>query len=207
MANSRKSVRVQLEEPPIDSDPVTRLSEMLISEGFVALEDDEWSGLGERVFRREEKILFVRGETVFILIDFPELTEKVLAQAMEGIKNLFAARTRGAKMLSVLQSNTVYVCIIARNESPHYEKVNHYVQLAGGAVLIPVVIVPEINQVVYPTEDGRMGVVGPRLEYLKFLLGERKHATNMHAQTIKTFWLSTGVVVVLLIGALASALF
>ncbi len=190
-----------------DHDPVARLIRRLGEEGFTPLSEDD--GHGERIYRRPERVLFASGETVFHLIDFPQLDEKTLEQAIDTIANLYRARGAGEKALSVFQTRTVYVCIIARNESPHYESMSRFVTIAGGAILIPVVIVPEINQVVYPVVSGerRAGTIEPRIQYLQYLLGERLEPVAMHRQTIRTFWFSAAIVGVLLVGALLSLLF
>lgn len=189
-----------------DHDPVSRLVARLAEQGFTPVSDDDEH---ERIFSRPEKVLFVDGETVFHLIDFPFLDEKTLAQAIETIANLYRARGVADKALSVFQTRTVFVCIIARNESPHYESLSRFVTIAGGAILIPVVIVPEINQVVYPVVTGerRAGTIEPRIQYLQFLLGERIEPVEMHRHTVRTFWISAAVVGVLLVGALASMIF
>jgi hypothetical protein len=190
-----------------DHDPVSRLVRSLADEGFTPLSDDDEHG--ERIYRRPERVLFAKGETVFHLIDFPQLDEKTLEQAIETIANLYRARGTSEKVLSVFQTRTVYVCIIARNESPHYESMSRFVTIAGGAILVPVVIVPEINQVVYPVVSGerRAGTIEPRIQYLQYLLGERIEPVQMHKHTIRTFWFSAAVVGVLLIGALVSMIF
>ena len=189
-----------------DPDPVSRLVSRLRDEGFTPVsEEDEH----ERIYSRPEQVLFAPGETAFHLIDFPQLDEKTLEQAIETIANLYRARGASAKALSVFQTRTVYVCIIARNESPHYESLSRFVTIAGGTILIPVVIVPEINQVVYPVISGerRAGTIEPRIQYLQYLLGERIDSVEMHRQTIRTFWISAAVVGVLLVGALVSLIF
>jgi|GEM_PF-501712 len=188
-------------ESPADPDPVSRLIRVLTDEGFKAMhEDEEWSAFGERVYRRGERVSFVEGETVFILIDFPNLNEKVLGQAVDGITHLFRARKRSDKALSVFQPTTVYVCIIARSESPHTASLNRFISTAGGAVIIPVILVPEINQVVYPSIEEKRGTVLPRIEFLQYVLGERTERVHMHQKTIRTFYASVAVVVALVAG-------
>jgi len=76
---------------------------------------------------------------------------------------------------------------------------------SGGATFIPVVIVPEINQVLYPDLEEKIGSIRPRVEYLQFLLGERREPVNMHRQTVQAFWISVSVAVVLLAAILFSA--
>ncbi len=188
-----------------DHDPVSRLVRRLADEGFATVTEDEH----ERIYSRPERVLFAPGETVFHLIDFPQLDEKTLEQAIETIANLYRARVARDKALSVFQTRTVYVCIVARNESPHYESLSRFVTIAGGAILIPVVINPEINQVVYPVVTGerRASTIEPRIEYLQYLLGERIEPVEMHKHTVRTFWFSAAVVGVLLIGALVSMIF
>ena len=193
-------------ESPLGTDPVSRLLEVLEREGFKSMSDEE-SGLamlGERVFHKTEKVSFVRGETVFVLIDFPALTEKVLSQAMDGITNLFKARRRADKALSFFQPTTVYVCIIARSESPHTASLNRYISTAGGAIIIPVIIIPDINQVVYPSVEEKVGTVRPRVEFLQYVLGERRDAVEIHEKTVRTFYVSLGFVSILLIAAIVT---
>lgn len=201
-----KAARPQ--ESPEDPDPVSRLVRILGQEGFTPITPvEESQEFGERIFRRQEKILFTEGETVFVLLDFPQFSEKVLAQAINGVANLFKARSGKQKALSVFQSNTVYVCIVARNEAAHRESLTRFVSKVGGSVVIPVVIVPEINQVVYPTVDqNKIGPVQPRLEYLRYVLGERRDPVNMHQQTIRTFYITLAIAAILLIAALLTAL-
>ena len=69
---------------------------------------------------------------------------------------------------------------------------------------IPVVFVPEINQVVYPDVEEKVGSIAPRIEYLKFLLGERREPVNMHRSTLQAMWVSMGVLAVLLIAIAVS---
>lgn len=188
-------------EAPADPDPVSRLIRVLESEGFKAIhEEEEWSAYGERVYHRAERVSFVQGETVFVLIDFPHLNEKVLGQAVEGITHLFRARKKTDKALSVFQPTTVYVCIVARSESPHTASLNRFISTAGGAVIIPVILIPEINQVVYPSVDEKFGTVLPRIEFLQYVLGERKEAVEIHSKTIRAFYASIAVVAALVIG-------
>lgn len=190
-------------ESPADTNPVSRLLDVLEQEGFSAVTDDALEG--ERVYRRTEKVLFAGGETVFIFIDYPQVTHKILAQAMEGLTNLF--RARGAqRMFSVLQTTTVYVVFTARSDSPHNDSLSRYITSTGGAVLIPVIIVPEINQVVYPAVEEKVGTVRPRIEYLQYLLNERRDPVNLHQQTIKTFYVSLGVVGLLIVAIILGVL-
>ena len=79
-----------------------------------------------------------------------------------------------------------------------------YVTRSGGATFIPVVMVPEINQVLYPQLDERLGTVKPRIEYLQYLLSERREPVDMHRPTVQAFYISVGVVVLLLIAVLFS---
>jgi hypothetical protein len=73
-----------------------------------------------------------------------------------------------------------------------------------GATFIPVILVPEINQVVYPDVEEKVGTITPRIEYLKYLLGERRETVNMHRPTLQAMWVSLGVLVVLLIAIAVS---
>lgn len=195
-------------ESPGDTNPLTRLIEALTREGFTTEDHGEFGegeeGSGERIYRRQEKVLFARGETAFVLIDFPQFSERVLKQAVGGIKNLFTAKTGLQKALTVLQTTTVYVCIVAREETPHNESLGRYISRVGGAIVIPVIIIPDINQVVYPSSDEKLGIVRPRIEFLQYLIGERREPVKMHRQTIQTFWISAGMVGVLLIAVIVS---
>src|SRR5687768_893145 len=120
-----KSVRPP--ESPEDPNPVNRLVTALTREGFVTMQEErESQTYGETIYRRPERVLFADGETVFVLIDYPQVNEKILERAVEGITHLFVARSRKDKALAVLQATTVFVCIIARTESPHYESLNRF---------------------------------------------------------------------------------
>ncbi|HVT45631.1 MAG TPA: hypothetical protein VMT00_14725 [Thermoanaerobaculia bacterium] len=190
------------------TDPVTRLIEALQREGFTPLaEDEDWRTYGERVYHRSEQISFIRGETVFVLIDFPNLDDRILRSAVDGITELFRAKSRRDRAFSVLQATTVYVCIIARTESPHNDRLTRYLSAVGGSVIIPVVIVPEINQVVYPmTDEGRIGSIRPRIEYLQYLLGERRSAVPIHRHTVRTLYAAISIVGILLLAVLLAVI-
>jgi hypothetical protein len=192
-------------ESTIDSDPLSRLIAILRKEGFTSLDENEgWEDFGERIYHRTEKILFVKGETVFVILDYPELDEIVLRKSVDRVAQMFSARSRKERIFSVLQATTVYVCIVTRNELPSTANLGRYVSTGGGAVLIPVIIVPEINQVVYPHLEEKIGTVRPRVEYLQYLIGERRDPVRIHAQTIRTFYVSIGVVAFLAIAAIVS---
>lgn len=194
-------------EAPTDPDPLNRLVKVLEAEGFQPLHEDEsWQAFGERVYRRQEKVLFASGDTVFLIIEAPALSDKVIRQAVESLSNLFRARGGTDKALSVLQSNTVYVCFVTRNELPVSINLARHINVAGGSVLIPVVIVPEINQVVYPMAEERVGTVTPRIEYLQYVLGERFERANIHKNTIQTMYVS-GAIALLVIGGIVLSMF
>lgn len=196
---------VQVPESPSE-DPLSRLVRVLESEGYVAMQDEEeFRAYGERIFRRRERVLFAEGETVFVLKDYPTLDEKVLQQAMESSTKLFRARSGRQKALSVLQSTTVYVCIIARNGTPHNAQLGRFIETVGGAVIVPVVIVPDINQVVYPTIDEKIGSTKTRIEYLQYLLGERRDTVNIHKKTVQTFYVSLGIAGAIALAAIIAA--
>lgn len=190
------------------SDPVTRLVSVLTAEGFTPInEDADWKAFGEQVYHRTESILFARGETAFIFIDFPDLDEHVLQTAVENVTATFRAKSKSDKVFSVFQATTVYVCLVARGGSPHTAALNRFVTSAGGAIIIPVVIVPEINQVVYPSREESLGNVTRRIQYLQYVLGERRDAVDIHLQTIQTFWISVGFVGILVLLAIITAIF
>jgi hypothetical protein len=186
-------------ESPAGSDPVTRLMQRLREEGFQNDQaEDEWNNFGEVIFSRPEKISFATGETVFIFTRIPELNERVLRQTSQSVVNTYRAKSVAQKALSVLQSTTVYHCLVTTSDQPHGEKLNGFISRSGGATFIPVVIVPEINQVVYPDLEEKIGTIRPRVEYLQYLLGERREPVNMHAATLQAFWISIGVLVIVL---------
>jgi hypothetical protein len=192
-------------ESPADSDPLTRLVGVLENEGFAALhEDEEWKVFGEKVYRRAEKILFARGETIFVLIDFPAVSEKIVAQAVDSLGNLFRARTGTDKLLTPLQSTTVYVCIVSRNEIPMTLNLGKHISSVGGAVLIPVIIIPDINQVLYPATDEKIGSTRPRIEYLQYVLGERTEHVAMHRSTVQTMYITMAIALLLVVAVVAS---
>jgi hypothetical protein len=187
-------------ESPSDSDPVSRLMARLTEEGFTTDQsEEEWQEFGEIIFRRAEKISFARGETVFIFTRVPEITERVLRQTSESVVHAYRARGVQQKALSVLQSTTVYHCLVTTSDQPHNETLNPFITRSGGATFIPVVIIPEINEVLYPLVEEKVGSVRPRVEYLQYLLGERRETVNMHRQTVQAFYISMAVVLVVLL--------
>ncbi len=181
-----------------DADPVTRLMQRLREEGFTSDQGEEdWNNFGEVIFRRPEKISVANGETVFIFTRVPELSERVLRQTSQSVVNTYKAKNITQKALSVLQSTTVYHCLVTASDQPHNELLNDFISRSGGATFIPVVIVPEINQVLYPDLEEKIGTIRPRVEYLQYLLGERREPVHMHRQTVQAFWISAAVVAVL----------
>lgn len=194
-------------ESPSDSDPVSRLMARLTEEGFTSEQSEEdWNEFGEIIFRRAEQVVAFapRGETVFIFTRVPEITERVLRQTSESVVQAYGARTFAGKAMSVLQSTTVYHCLVSTSDQPHNESLMPFITRRGGATFIPVVIIPDINEVLYPLVEEKVGSVRPRVEYLQFLLGERRETVNMHRQTVQAFYISLGVVFVLLAAIVAS---
>ncbi|MEO6260211.1 MAG: hypothetical protein ABIP63_07650 [Thermoanaerobaculia bacterium] len=186
-------------ESPADSDPVARLMSRLVEEGFSTDQGpEEWAEFGEIIFRRNEKISFASGETVFIFTRVPELNERILRQTAESVLNTYKAKSPVEKALSVLQSRTVYHCLVSTGDQPHNDALSSYITRIGGATFIPVIMVPEINQVIYPELEDKVGTVRPRVEYLQHLLGERRENVNMHKPTVQAMWISLAVVIVLL---------
>lgn len=195
-------------ESPDEPNPVSRLRSVLEAENFRAVhEDDDWSVLGEKVWARSEKVLFAEGETVLILIEHPEVSEKILDQAMRGITELFRARGKARQALSVFQTTTVYVCIVAEQGTPHHGVLSEFISAAGGAVIIPVIMVPDHNSVIYPDVSGerKISPIRKRVEYLQYLLGELREPVQIHRQTIQTFWLSVAFAGILVIAAILAA--
>jgi len=192
-------------ESPADSDPATRLMARLREEGFTTdLTEDDWRSYGEIIFRRSEKISFASGETIFIFTKVHDLNERILRQTSESVVNSYKARGTAGKALSVLQSTTVYHCLVADGDQPHNDLLTGYVTRAGGATFIPVIIVPDINQVIYPDLEEKVASVRPRVEYLQYLLGERRETVNMHRPTVQAMWVSLAVVLVLILAIAVS---
>src|SRR6185295_13607974 len=150
------------------------------------------------------KISVAPGETVFIFTKVPELNERVLRQTSQSIVNTYRAKSTAQKAMSVLQSTTVYHCLVCEEDQPQNENLNEYIQRRGGATFIPVVIVPGINEVLYPNLEEKVGSIRPRVEYLQYLLGERRETVNMHRQTVQAFYISIGVVGLLLLAIIFS---
>jgi len=187
-------------ESPAGSDPVQRLMSRLREEGFTTdLSQEEWEQYGEIIFHRDEKISFAEGETVFIFTQVDDLDEGILKQTSESVVNTYKAKNPAQKALSVLQSTTVYHCLVAPGDQPHNELLADYVRRQMGATFIPVVIVPEINQVIYPDVEEKVGTFRPRIEYLQYLLGERRTTVQMHKPTMQAMWISLAVLVVLVV--------
>ena len=185
-------------ESPADSDPVTRLMNRLREEGFESdVSQEDFANFGEIIFRRPEKISVAAGETVFIFTKVPELNERVLRQTSQSVVNTYRAKSAAQKAMSVLQSTTVYHCLVCEEDQPQNETLSDYIQRRGGATFIPVVIVPGINEVLYPNLEEKVGSIRPRVEYLQYLLGERREPVNMHRQTVQAFYISIGVVALL----------
>ena len=187
-------------ESPEGTDPVTRLMERLREEGFTTDQSlDEWTNFGEIIFARPEKISFAAGETIFIFTRVHDLNERILRQTSDSVVNAYKARSAAGKALSVLQSTTVYHCLVADGDQPHNDSLTNYVTRSGGATFIPVIFVPDINQVIYPDVEEKVASVRPRIEYLQYLLGERRENVDMHRMTVQAFYISLAVVVLLLI--------
>ena len=187
-------------ESPIGSDPVSRLMQRLREEGFSSDQaEDDFHQFGEIIFRRDEKISVASGETVVIFTRIPELNERILRQTSESVVNTYRAKNIAEKALSVLQSTTVYHCLVTTSEQPHNELLNAFITRSGGATFIPVVMVPGINQVLYPNLEEKIGSIRPRIEYLQYLLNERREPVNMHRQTIQAFYVALTVLFVVLL--------
>jgi hypothetical protein len=192
-------------ESPEGSDPVLRLMARLGDEGFTTEQGPEWwDEYGEVIYRREEKLPLTKGETVFIFTRVDDLNERILRQTSESVVQTYSAKNPLQMALSVLQSTTVYHCLVVSGDQPHNEALDGFITRRGGATFIPVVIVPAINEVVYPNVEDKVGAVKPRVEYLQYLLGERRDTVNMHRTTVQAMWVSAAVVVVLLFAVVFS---
>jgi hypothetical protein len=187
-------------ESPAGTNVVTRLMARLAEEGFTTDQSpEEWEEFGEIIFKRDEKISIAAGETVFIFTRIPELNERILRQTSDSVVHTYTAKSIQQKALSVLQSTTVYHCLVCTTEQPYSEMLDSYVIRRGGATFIPVILVPEINQALYPMLEEGVGTVRPRIDYLQYLLGERRETVNMHRTTVQAFYVSIAVVAMLLI--------
>jgi hypothetical protein len=194
-------------ESPEGSDPVLRLMSRLGEEGFTTEQGPEWwDEYGEIIYRRQEQLPLTAGETIFIFTRIPEVNQRILRQTSDSVVQTYRAQTAGQKALSVLQSTTVYHCLVTTSDQPHNEDLSPYITRSGGATFIPVVMVPGINEVLYPNLEDKVGVVRPRVEYFQYLLGERRETVNMHKPTIQAMWVSAAVVLLLLVAVVFSFL-
>jgi hypothetical protein len=194
-------------ESPVGSDAVLRLMDRLAEEGFTTEQGPEWwDEYGEVIYRRPEKLPVGEGETIFIFTRIPDLNERILRQTSDSVVQTYRAQTPIQKALSVLQSTTVYHCLVCTTDQPHNEDLSGYITRTGGATFIPVVIVPGINEVLYPNVEDKVGAVRPRVEYLQYLLGERRETVNMHKPTIQAMWVSVAVVALLVVAVVFSFL-
>ena len=200
--------KLQAEKPiesPAGSDPVLRLMDRLGEEGFTTEQGPEWwEEYGEIIYRRIEKLPLADGETIFIFTRIPDLNERILRQTSDSVVQTYRAQTTVQKALSVLQSTTVYHCLVCTSDQPHNENLSDYITRSGGATFIPVVIVPGINEVLYPNLEDKVGTMRPRVEYLQYLLGERRESVDMHKPTIQAMWVSAAVVALLLVAVIFS---
>src|SRR5688500_14357828 len=100
-------------ESPEGSDPVLRLMDRLAEEGFTTEQGpDSWEEYGEVIYRRAEKLPLASGETVFIFTRIPDLNERILRQTSDSVVHTYGAKNVLQKALSVLQSTTVYHCLV-----------------------------------------------------------------------------------------------
>lgn len=192
-------------ESPAGTDPVGRLIARLGDEGFTTDQNpDDWQKFGEIIYSRPEKISIARGETIFIFTRVPELNERILRQTADSVVNTYRARRPIQKALSVLQSTTVYHCLVVSGDQPRNEPLTDYVTRRGGATFIPVVFVPEINEVLYPDVEEKVASIRPRVEYLQYLISERRETVDMHRMTRQAFYISIAVVAVILLAIAGS---
>jgi len=187
-------------ESPEGTDPVGRLIERLRDEGFTTDQNpDDWQNFGEIIYSRPEKISIARGETTFIFTRVPELNERILRQTADSVVNTYRARQPIQKALSVLQSTTVYHCLVVSGDQPQNEPLIDYVTRRGGATFIPIVFVPDINEVIYPNVEDKVASIRPRIEYLQYLIGERRETVDMHRMTRQAFYISIAIVAILVL--------
>jgi len=192
-------------ESPAGSDPVLRLMVRLGEEGFTTEQGPEWwDEYGETIYRRQEQLPLTGGDTIFIFTRVPDVNERLLRQTSDAVVHTYGARNVVQKVLSVLQSTTVFHCLVCTEDNPHNEPLADYIARIGGATFIPVVIVPGINEVLYPNVEERVGVLRPRIEYLQYLLGERRDPVDMHKPTIQAMWIAGAVLLLLFVAVVFS---
>ena len=192
-------------ESPAGTDPVGRLIERLGAEGFTTDQNpDDWQNFGEIIYSRPEKISIAQGETIFIFTRVDDLDEGILKQTSESVVHTYKAKNPAQKALSVLQSTTVYHCLVVPGDQPRNEPLTDYVTRRGGATFIPVVFVPEINEVLYPDVEEKVASIRPRVEYLQYLISERRDTVDMHRMTRQAFYISIAVVVLILLAIAGS---
>jgi len=192
-------------ESPEGSDPVLRLMARLGEEGFTTEQGPEWwDEYGEIIYRREESLPLTKGETIFIFTRIDALNERVLRQTSDSVVHTYSAKNALQRTLSVLQSTTIYHCLVVSGDQPHNEVLGNFITRRGGATFIPVIIIPSIKEVVYPLIEDKVGAMKPRVEYLQYLLGERRETVNMHRSTVQAMWVSAAVVAVLLFAIIFS---
>jgi len=194
-------------ESPEGSNPVLRLMERLVEEGFTTGQETEWwEQYGEVIYRRDEALPLTKGETIFIFTRIDDLNERILRQTSDAVVHTYRAKNPLQMALSVLQLTTVYHCLVVGGDTPHNEMLDAYITRRGGATFIPVIIVPAINEVVYPNLEEKVGVLKPRVEYLQYLLGERREPVAMHRPTIQAMWIAAAVMAVVLFAIVFSLL-
>jgi hypothetical protein len=192
-------------ESPEGSDPVLRLMARLGEEGFTTEQGPEWwDEYGEIIYRREESLPLTKGETIFIFTRIDDLNERVLRQTSDSVVHTYSAKNALQRALSVLQSTTIYHCLVVSGDQPRNEVLGYCITRPGGATYIPVINLPTINEVVYPLVEDKVGAMKPRVEYLQYLLGERRETVNMHRSTVQAMWVSAAVVAVLLFAIIFS---
>ena len=121
-------------ESPADSDPVMRLMNRLTEEGFSTDQSPaDWEDFGEIIFRRAERISVAAGETVFIFTKVPDINERILRQTSDSVVNTYKAKSTAQKALSVLQSTTVYHCLVSQSDTPQSGLLDQFVTRSGGA--------------------------------------------------------------------------
>src|ERR1700737_1553210 len=129
-------------ESPAGTDPVPRLMGRLADEGFTTDQSlDDWAKFGEIIYARPEKIFIAQGETIFIFTRVPELNERILRQTGARVAKNSRPRGPNKKALSVLESTTVYHCLVAEGHQPHNDLLTNFVTRSGGATFIPVIVV------------------------------------------------------------------
>ncbi len=187
-------------ESPEGSDPVLRLMDRLAEEGFTTEQGPEWwDEYGEIIYRRPEKLPLTKGETVFIFTRVPDLNERMLRQTSESVVQTYGAKTPCRKRCRSCRPRRSITAWSTTSDVPHNETAHRLHHPHRRRDVHPRDDRPRHQPGVYPNLEDKVGVINPRVEYLQYLLGERRETVNMHRPTVQAMWVAVAVLVVLLV--------